>query len=282
MQRTELIYLADPVAWRARATIIATADRDEGFGIILDRTVAYPQGGGQPSDVGRICGQAEAAFRFSKVTRGPDGEAIHLGHVHAGIFRVGDLVDVTIDWKVRDLHRRLHTGGELICAAVDRLGYRWKVTAASHFPGQSHVSFQCDIAASDVERFRHKLAEGLTSLIREETPIGTLYAESTEQVAKLCPTEAGKLFLDWPVRMVSAAPGFWRPCLGAHCSHTGEVGPIRLTKVRLRNDDLSVGYAVDSLSEHGAELHHCSRGPDRTTTSQSKLSKCVAGAGGLR
>ena len=51
---TKLIYLNDTYLSTLNATIINELNDANGLAIIVDRTIFYPQGGGQPSDVGFI------------------------------------------------------------------------------------------------------------------------------------------------------------------------------------------------------------------------------------
>jgi Ser-tRNA(Ala) deacylase AlaX len=242
--KTELIYLLDPEVKSTTAKILHLIDAPSSVAIILDRTTAYPQGGGQSSDVGYITSAAGAKFAFTKAIRKEGHTVHHIGRLESGSLNLGEDVIVDIDWDTRHINSRYHTAGEIICASLTAMGFNWPLSAACHFPGQSRVAFRCDIDLSDLELFRKSLLETIELIVGKKNPVIVSHARTPTELAALCPSEAEKRFDCWPVRMISPMPDFWRPCLGVHCQNTGEVGVVQLNKIRIRGGEISVGYEL--------------------------------------
>jgi len=243
--KTELLYLVDPNIHRMRATVTEIIASDSSTFIILDRTPAYPQGGGQPGDRGNFTLKGGQEILFGKTVKIRDGK---IGHqCNGGLTSVlpGINLVVQIDASTRRYHSRLHTAGELICAALSKLGYySWSFATACHFPGQCRVAFNLNGETVDKEVLRILLSRELALLINSEGDVRLTQAGTPAELASLCPGEVGKFFPEWPVRIVSPVEGFHRPCLGTHCDQLSEIGPIRLTKIRVRGDELSIGYEL--------------------------------------
>ncbi len=84
----------------------------EGKKIFVDRTVFYPQGGGQPSDTGRIVRQSDGAeFRVEKVLK-ESGAAAH--YVDKDGLQASDSVKLVIDWERRHKIMRMHTAAHVL------------------------------------------------------------------------------------------------------------------------------------------------------------------------
>ena len=99
---TELLYLRDAYLLTVEANV---TDVDvEGRRIVLDRTVFYPTGGGQPYDTGELAGLPVSEVR-------KEGELVW--HTLAGVDAlpaVGDTVRGTVDWERRHALMRTYQG----------------------------------------------------------------------------------------------------------------------------------------------------------------------------
>src|SRR5262249_40985166 len=154
--KTRLLYLEDAQAIESDAKVAAVDVRDGLIGVVLDQTPFYPKGGGQPSDVGCLS-TFDRRMQVQSVTYAPDPRVVHWGRMDTGALNVGDTVVAAVDPVFRKRSSRIHSAGEIICAGVFELGKRWKVTAASHAPGQSRVAFACDLGDAEVADFVRRL-----------------------------------------------------------------------------------------------------------------------------
>ena len=103
----------------ARAKILEILEENGRAVIILDQTIFYPQGGGQPYDKGLIEGPS-GKFLVEEV-RFVDGVVKHMGTLE-GTLKPGDEVKCSVDEARRTLHSRLHSGGHVLDMAVNALG----------------------------------------------------------------------------------------------------------------------------------------------------------------
>src|SRR4051812_5078064 len=91
-------------------------------GIVLDRTVFYPRGGGQAGDAGILAVAGGARIAIADTAKGEGAEIVHVpaaGQDAAiGALKPGDAVIARIDWERRHRHMRFHTATHLLCAIV--------------------------------------------------------------------------------------------------------------------------------------------------------------------
>src|ERR1700733_8008880 len=236
LPRTNCLYLEDTSLHESQATIVAIDRLDDGNPtIILDRTIFYPKSGGQPSDTG-----------FIMVSDGIDTHDIPVDRVriNAGVvehdvcMRHAPLlpdagVRLRIDGARRMLNTRLHSAGELICAAVRNLGRgNWRVASASHYPGQAKISFADVYHTIDVSKFQREIEDELARLIEANEEVRTLVVHNLDDAQRLCGFRPGYLNQDQPIRIVIMSGNLGRPCVGTHVARTGEIGSISIRRIR--------------------------------------------------
>ena len=106
----------DATLQTCEATVLAV---DEA-GIVLDRTVFYPQGGGQAGDAGELVSADGHRVSIVDARKHKDraGDIAHVPAADAPSLRVGDRVTARIDTARRLAHMRFHTATHLLCALV--------------------------------------------------------------------------------------------------------------------------------------------------------------------
>ncbi|MBB45851.1 MAG: Ala-tRNA(Pro) hydrolase, partial [Rhodospirillaceae bacterium] len=104
------------------ATYSKTADakvyRVMDEGVILDRTIFYPEGGGQPGDTGSFSMQDGKDLTVTNTVKTPNG-ILHILNANKGEMIVGQGVTMNIDWERRFRHMRMHTALHLLCSQVE-------------------------------------------------------------------------------------------------------------------------------------------------------------------
>ncbi len=106
-------------------------------GVVLDRTVFYARGGGQPGDMGIL--QSDSA-QFDVVdTYRKDGVVVH--RLAGAVPAVGTLVEATIDWDRRYHLMRTHTALHGLTAIIWR-GFGAKATGSNMSPGEARIDFE--------------------------------------------------------------------------------------------------------------------------------------------
>ena len=86
-------------------------------GLILDKTVFYPEGGGQPGDIGKIATNNYEADVINTI-KSEHGIMHRIDHKNGAISE-GDSVNITIDWERRYSLMRMHTALHVLCSIVD-------------------------------------------------------------------------------------------------------------------------------------------------------------------
>jgi misacylated tRNA(Ala) deacylase len=114
------IAYRDAYARSTDATVAAVIETDRGPGVILDRTVFYPGGGGQPADAGWL-EAADATTSWTVAGAAKQGDdVVHQLAVGSETPAVGSAVRATIDWDRRHLLMRTHTALHALCGVVWR------------------------------------------------------------------------------------------------------------------------------------------------------------------
>lgn len=218
---TEELFREDSYLRSCEATVVAV-DED---GIILDRTVFYPEGGGQPGDSGTLERVDGGEIAVSNTRKGADG-ILHVPSEGADMPGVGEKVTARIDWDRRYLHMRIHTALHVLCAHVEGA-----VTGGSIGAGKGRLDFDIPGERPDKEALTAKLME----VVEADHPLTTSWISDAElesnpnlvrTMSVKPPTGAGK------VRMIRVGDAVdFQPCGGTHLKSTGEIGKIAVGKI---------------------------------------------------
>ncbi len=232
------LFRDDAYARECEASVVQVG---EGL-VVLDRSVFYPTGGGQPGDTGLlVAGGVEV--RVTGTVKGEDDEIVHQVD---GItpLAVGQAVVGRIDWDRRYRLMRFHTCLHLLCAVVDA-----PVTGGRMAADKAHLDFDIDMALLDAATIEARLNE----LIREDLPVvaGAIRDEELDANPGLVKT----MSVQPPrgqgsVRTIRIADVDYQPCGGTHLARTGEIGAVRVARIRSegrRNKRVTLAFADDAV-----------------------------------
>jgi Ser-tRNA(Ala) deacylase AlaX len=236
----------------ARVVSVTVGAEPETHDVVLDRTVFYPGGGGQPCDTGTISSSGAAAV-FTVEKASPWSHESHGVIRHSGrfaqaavVFAAGDEVTVRIDADRRVAHAKYHTGGHLLDCAMEAIGHPMEPTKGMHFPGQAYVGYSGDIPADARADTVGQLNATVARLIAEAHPVRVELLAPTEAAARMgVATLPPYLPPGKPVRFVTVATqrvGY--PCAGTHIKHLGQLQSLTVTKIQKRGKELRVSYTV--------------------------------------
>ena len=141
-QLTEQLYNTDAYLRECEATVSEVAES----GVVLDRTVFYPGGGGQPNDIGLMVKADGAELEVGKVS-GRGGVIVHT--VPEGSLAVGDAVTCKIDWDHRHRLMRTHTALHILCGVVWR-DYGAQVTGGNMTPLAGRMDFEFENMSAEL------------------------------------------------------------------------------------------------------------------------------------
>jgi misacylated tRNA(Ala) deacylase len=133
MADTDLLFLRDAYLQEATATVLEIREN----AVILDRTIFYATGGGQPHDTGSLGGQVVVDVRKE------GGAVLHVLAEGAVMPVVGAQVDLAVDWQRRHNLMRTHTAMHVLCGVIWN-EWRVPVTGGNMEPLSARMDFEFD------------------------------------------------------------------------------------------------------------------------------------------
>jgi Ser-tRNA(Ala) deacylase AlaX len=241
---TDLMFLDDTELFVCDAKVLSldsSVDSAQSV-MVLDRTIFYPQGGGQPTDLGRIAKDG-AEFAVTKVSFS-EGTVYHAGAVTAGEFRPGDDVSLNIDGERRMRHAKLHTGGHLVMTAVSRL-LQLPAVKGYHFPDGPYVEFSGSVDPGGRDELLVRLQKELDGLVAEDSQVISecIDIEQLRAQGVLVPAE---ILRGKPTRVVITA-GYKSPCGGTHMKRTGQLAGLRIKGIKAKAANTRVSYLLEGM-----------------------------------
>jgi misacylated tRNA(Ala) deacylase len=144
----QLAY-TDAYARTSTGQMAAVVDGPEGRpAVVLDRTVFYPGGGGQPADVGWLLRPADGRVWPVLAARKVDGEIVHDLAPGDGP-EIGQELQAEIDWDRRYRLMRTHTALHVLCGVVWR-DHGAQVTGGAMEPGAGRMDFEFERLSADL------------------------------------------------------------------------------------------------------------------------------------
>lgn len=187
-----------------------TAGKD-GYEITLDATAFYPEGGGQPSDTGRL-GEANVLD-----VREKGEEIIHLCDKP---LEIGRAVGGEIDWDRRFDFMQQHSGEHIVSGIIHKTyGYH---NVGFHM-GAEVVTIDFD--GPIPQEALQSIEDEANAAIWENSPVKCYYP--TQEELPGVPYRR-KRDLPWPVRIVEFPNMDVCACCGTHVQYTGEIGLVKL------------------------------------------------------
>ena len=226
MSETHAVYRADAYAQRLEAVV--TGHTEQG-GLLLDRTIFYPQGGGQPGDAGRLDWDGGTVDIATTVKHGDGVSSVLVPASEAAVPPIGTAVVQTLDWPRRLRHMRIHTALHLLSVVIPLPVTGGQITAE-----KGRLDFDMPEAPADKEA----LQAALQALVDRDLPVTETWITDAELDANpglvktmsvQPPRGAGRIRL---VRIGSVDDQVdLQPCGGTHVARTREIGRVRLGKI---------------------------------------------------
>jgi len=215
---TKLLYMNDFDVTNCDAVVAMTKRLDDGRdAVVLDQTCFYPRGGGQDWDTGDIV-SGQARLRVEEVRLDEASDVWHVGMYASGGLEKGDKVSCSVDQVRRDANTRLHSAGHLIDMAMTSIQPDWVAGKGAHYPHMSFVEYQ--------------------------VPTSSIYQDATAQILEVKLNE----LRNSPSRIVLYADDFGIPCGGTHVRQVSDIGPITITKLKIKKGVARVSYAVAGIN----------------------------------
>ncbi|MCB1339861.1 MAG: alanyl-tRNA editing protein [Pseudooceanicola sp.] len=215
------LFLKDAYRRTAPGRVLAASDG----AVVLDESLFYATGGGQPGDSGSLEWDGGRVAVTEAVKR--DGGIALL--CDGALPPVGAEVVQILDWDRRFAHMRVHTALHLLSVVIPR-----PVSGGQISAGYGRLDFDMPEAPED----KQALENALNALVARDLVVGETWIADAELDANpglvktmsvAPPRGAGR------VRLVRIGEGDdqvdLQPCGGTHVARTGEIGPARLGKI---------------------------------------------------
>ena len=223
------IFREDAYAREAEASVVAR----DGRGIVLDRTIFYPRGGGQAGDAGAIVLADGASIAIADTVKGEaPGEILHVPaagqEALLDAIATGNKAALRIDWDRRHRHMRFHTATHLLCAIVPH-----ETNGCSITSGYARLDFDM-VEPLDKEHLERELAR----LVDEAHDIRTIWITDEELDAK--PELVRTMSVKPPrgvgkIRLLEIDGVDLQACGGTHVANTREIGKLRVAKIEKKS-----------------------------------------------
>ncbi|QIK39925.1 alanyl-tRNA editing protein [Pontivivens nitratireducens] len=221
---TEPLFRADAYLREAEGRVVSASDD----GIVLDRSIFYPTGGGQPGD-GGVLEWDGGSTPITTASKGEGDDILLIPDTGATMPPVGATVLQSLDWQRRYAHMRVHTALHLLSVVIPL-----PVSGGSIGTEKGRLDFDMPDAPED----KQALQDSLNALIAADHEVTEDWISEAEldanpELVKTMsvqpPRGSGRVRL---IRIGGTVEQVdLQPCGGTHVRRTAEIGPVRLGKV---------------------------------------------------
>ena len=234
---TQELFRADAYLKDCTATVVAIDEQ----GVVLDRTVFYPLGGGQAGDSGVLVLADGSRLQVADTRKGKDAEGRptpFICHQPApgqeellSRLKAGDTVTAQVDWERRHRLMRFHTTTHLLCNLVPQLVNGCSITADS-----ARLDFNMTDPLD-----KEALTQGIARLVAAGHPVvvGSITDEELDANPALVksmsvqpPRGTGRIRT---IRIGGDEQIDFQPCGGTHVANTAEIGAVVVTKIEKKS-----------------------------------------------
>jgi misacylated tRNA(Ala) deacylase len=225
---TEELFREDATLLHCQATVLSV----DQHGVVLDRTVFYPLGGGQAGDAGTLTAEGGAVLNISDTRKHKEqpGAIAHVVAEGADLsnFAPGTRVLARVDPARRHAHMRFHTATHLLCALVPH-----PVDGCSITQGYARLDFHMNEPLD-----KDALTAGIARLVNEAHAVSHRWISEEELDAN--PGLVRSMSVQPPrglgrIRVLQIEGVDLQPCGGTHVANTLEVGAVVVTKIEKKS-----------------------------------------------
>jgi misacylated tRNA(Ala) deacylase len=235
MPITEPLFQQDAYQRSCTATVIESGEG----GVVLDRTVFYPLGGGQPGDSGVLRAADGREWRVTDARKGEGGRILHVLEAGVAPPGTGTAVEASLDWERRHAHMRMHTCLHLLGSVL-----RFGVTGGQIAADKGRLDFD---AQDEIDK--GAVTAAVNALVAANQAVRSMWI--TDEELDRQPELVRTLSVQPPrgagrIRLLEIPGVDLQPCGGTHVAATGEIGPVTVTKVEnkgKRNKRVYIAFA---------------------------------------
>lgn len=233
--QTKPIYLEDSYKKNCRAKILEITTKDNLATVILDQTVFYPVGGGQPSDQGVIEGKKGKLIVEQVILKG--NEVKHIGKLD-GELKNGQEVFCEIDWERRYHNMQVHSAGHILHETVKHLFPDLTPIEGEHGK-HSYIKYK-----GNLEQISERLIlNKANAIVNQKLPINTEFV-SLEDLKKRAAWIPEHLPKNKPLRIMWIGNFPPIPDGGTQVKNSYEIGSFEYIQVDNLDDNVVVTYRI--------------------------------------
>lgn len=193
--------------------------------VILEHTPFYAESGGQISDHGRLFNDKLSAD-VKDVVKAPQGQHVHIVHIHSGMLKLGDIVTAEVDRGLREDIVKNHTATHLLHRALkDVLGEH--VNQAGSLVGPDKLRFDFSHLGSVSAEELVEVERRVNEQVWKNTQLNMMYKPLSEAKAMGAMALFGEKYGDI-VRVVQIGDYSIELCGGCHVEETGQIGLFKI------------------------------------------------------
>jgi misacylated tRNA(Ala) deacylase len=222
---SENIYETDAYARQVEASVIEVDE--EANGVLLERTVFYPGGGGQPADIGALVGDSGGSWRVTGAKK-RDRDVWHAIEEASELPAVDTKVSAEIDWERRYQLMRTHSALHVLCGVVWR-DHGASVTGGNMEPLSGRMDFEFETMSGElVGEIERRVNEEIA--VDREIRVAILPREEAFAIPDLIRTKINLLPEGISeVRTIEIEGLDLQADGGTHVARTSEIGRVRVT-----------------------------------------------------
>ena len=230
--QTKQIYYEDPYKKDLTCKVISVEPAGNLINVIIDQTIFYPEGGGQPCDKGTL-GNAKVEY-----VRIINGEIIHQVK---GQINPGDQVKGILDWNWRYKYMKIHSAGHLLHDVLMTMIKNLTPIKGGHGK-KAFIEYQGKIDPT----IKEKLEEEVNKTAQQGLKIITKFASYDELVkeSQFLPPNLPK---DKPLRILKIGNFPSMPDGGIQVKNTKEIGKIWIANITVQNGLTNIRYGVAGI-----------------------------------
>jgi len=263
LPETEKLFYDDQGRTEFEAVVLDVFELEEGYDVVLDQTMFYPEGGGQPADRGQLTAGETTVDVVDVQER--NGVVLHRTDADPG---KGEFVRGQVDGDRRDRLRAHHTATHLI-------GHAAREVLGNHVR-QAGAQKGIDSSRLDIRHFERITREQVkeiervaNALVRDDVPVRQEWPDRNEAESEHgFDLYQGGVPPGTNIRLIHVGDEDVQACAGTHVERTGEIGAVKVLKTEPVQDGVerivfaAGGAAVEATQRTEDALYDAARALD--------------------
>jgi misacylated tRNA(Ala) deacylase len=223
---SENLSYTDAYARSVEASVVDVDD--EANAVLLERTVFYPGGGGQPADIGALIGDSGGSWRVTGAKKRADEEVWHTIEAGSELPAIDTKVVAELDWDRRYSLMRTHSALHVLCGVVWR-DHGASVTGGNMEPLSGRMDFEFETMSGElVGEIEQRVNEEIAA--DREIRVAVLPREEAFAIPDLIRTKINLLPEGIEeVRTIEIVGLDLQADGGTHVARTSEIGRVKVT-----------------------------------------------------